>query len=80
MSGGVSLASVADLSLRLDIGSPCLARASRLLAAWRLAPIWRAAPATPAPDPMRETCISRPLGAGLALGCRDMEGRPLPWA
>lgn len=60
MSGGVSLASVADLSLRLDIGSPCLARASRLLAAWRLAPIWRAAPA--APDPMRETSFSLLLG------------------
>ena len=21
-----------------------------------------------------------PLGAGLALGCRDTEGRPSPWA
>ena len=62
MSGGVSLAIVADLSLRLDIGSPCLARTIRLLAAWRLAPIWRAAPATPAPDPMRETSFARLLG------------------
>lgn len=74
--GGVSLASVAGLLLRSDIGSPRLARASHLPAVWRLTPIWRAASATPVPDPMRETSVSRPLGVSLALGCCDMGGPP----
>ena len=67
---------VAGLLLLSDIGSPRLARASHLLAVWRLTPIWRAVSATSAPDPMRETSVSRPLGVSLALGCCDMGGHP----
>lgn len=63
---------VSLLLLRSDIGSPRSARASHLLAVWRLAPVWRAASAMPAPDPMQKTSVSRPLGANLALGCCDM--------
>lgn len=75
-SVGVSLASLRGLLLRSDIGSPRLARASHFEAVWRLTPIWRAASATPRPDPMRETSVSRPLGVSLALGCWDMGWPP----
>ena len=54
------------------------AQASHFEAVWRLTPIWRAVSATPAPDPMRETSVSRPLGVSLALGCWDMGWPPLP--
>lgn len=77
-SGGVRLASARGLPGRSDIGSPLRARASRFEAVWRLTPIWRAVSATPAPDPMRETSVSRPLGVSLALGCWDMGWPPLP--
>ena len=75
-SGGVSRASLRGLQLLSDMGSPLRARASHLLAVWRLTPIWRAASATPAPASMRETSVSRPLGVSLALGCWDMGGPP----
>ena len=78
VSGGVSLASLRGLLDRSDIGSQRLARASHLLAVWRLTPIWRAASATPAPDSTRETKVSRPLGVNLALGCCDMGWPSLP--
>ncbi len=75
-SGGVDLASLRGLLGRSDIGSPLRARASHLLAVWRLTLIWRAASATPTPDPMRETSVSLPLGVSLALGCWDMGWPP----
>lgn len=73
-SCGVDLASLRGRLLRPDMGSPDLLRRSRLLAVCRLTPIWRAASATPRPDSMRETSVSRALGVGFALGCWDMRG------
>lgn len=73
-SGGVSLASLRGRLLRSASPSPRLARASHLEAVWRLTPIWRAASATPRPDPMRDTSVSRPFGVSFALGCWDMGG------
>ena len=75
-SAGVDLASLRGLLVLSDIGSPLRARASHLLAVWRLTPIWRAASATPAPASMRETSVSLPLGVSLALGCWDMGWPP----
>lgn len=65
----VDLASLRGRLLRPDMGFPDLLRCSRLLAVWRLTPIWRAASATPRPDSMRETTVSRALGVNVALGC-----------
>ena len=41
-SAGVDLGSLRGLLVLSDIGSPLRARASHLLAVWRLTPIWRA--------------------------------------
>lgn len=59
-SGGVSLASLRGRLLRSERPSPDLLLRSHLPAVWRLTPIWRAASATPRPDSMRETSVSRP--------------------
>lgn len=78
LGGGVSLASLRGRLLRSASPSPRLARASHLEAVWRLTPIWRAASATPRPDPMRDTSVSRPFGVSFALGCWDMGGPSSP--
>lgn len=67
-SGGVSLASLRGRLLRSESPSPDLLLRSHLPAVWRLIPIWRAASATPRPDSMRETSVSRPFGVSFALG------------
>ncbi len=54
--------------------SPDLLLRSHLPAVWRLIPIWRAASATPRPDSMRETSVSRPFGGEFALGCCSTGG------
>ena len=60
--------------LRSESPSPDLLLRSRLPAVWRLIPIWRAASATPRPDSMRETSVSRPFGVSFALGCCSTGG------
>lgn len=73
-SGGVSLASLRGRLLRSESPSPDLLLRSHLPAVWRLIPIWRAASATPRPDSMRETSVSRPFGVSFALGCCSTGG------
>ena len=75
-SAGVDLGSLRGLLVLSDIGSPLRARASHLLAVWRLTPIWRATDETRSPATTRETSVSRPLGVSLALGCWDMGWPP----
>ena len=61
-SGGVSLASLRGRLLRSASPSPDLPQRSHLPATWQQTPICRAASATPRPDSMRETKVSRPSG------------------
>lgn len=71
---GAGLAGLRGRLLRSESPSPDLLLRSHLPAVWRLIPIWRAASATPRPDSMRETSVSRPFGVSFVLGCCSTGG------